>query len=152
MTGPRFFRHGELPLVIVALLSRRAMNAYQLIAAIEDAFDGAYEPSTGAVYPAVSALRAEALLADEGGGAGRTYRLTERGRRALDARRDDLAALELRTGARLVPDDSLDGVLQAFVHRARQLAQRVDRRDVEATIERATRELERLSGKEASGQ
>lgn len=145
MTGTRFFRHGELPLVILTLLSRRSVNAYQLLSEIEAVFGDAYEPSTGAIYPAVSALKSENLISSDGDGPGRKYRLTAQGRRALAARRDDLARLELRTGVQLLPDDSLDGLLQDFLSRVRQLAPRLARTDLEATLDRASGELMRLT-------
>ena len=147
MTGKRFFRHGELPLVILTLLSRRSVNAYQMLAEIDAVFGDAYEPSTGAIYPAVSALRREGLITCVGDGAGRTYRLTDRGRRALAARQEDLARLELRTGVRLLPDASLDALLRGFVARVGQLAPRLARRDVEEILDRATGELIQLSKK-----
>jgi DNA-binding PadR family transcriptional regulator len=145
MGGARFFRHGELALVILSLLRNRPMNTYQLLSAIESLFAGAYEPSTGAIYPAVGALRAEELIASDGGGAGRRYRLTDHGTRALAARRDDLAGLELRTGVRLAPDDSVDELLQTFESRVRQLARHVVREDLEAALNRTTQELLRLT-------
>ena len=141
MGGQRFFRHGELPLVILTVLSRRPMNSYRLLYEIETLFDGAYEPSTGAIYPAVAALRHEGLITSDGGGVSRTYKLTPQGRRALDARREDISRLELRTGTRLVPDDSLDALLQNFVYRVRQLAPRLARPELEATLNRTTDEL-----------
>lgn len=141
MGGQRFFRHGELPLVILTVLSRRPTNSYRLLCEIETLFDGAYRPSTGSIYPAVSALRVEGLITFEGGGVSRTYRVTAKGRRALDARREDLVRLEIRTGARLAPDDSLDSLLQNFVDRVRELAPRLARPDLEATLNQTTREL-----------
>ena len=77
----------------------------------------------------------------------RTYQVTEQGRRALAARRDDVARLELRTGAQLGPDDSLDAVLLGFVNRVRQLAPHLARTELEATLDRATEELLQLSKK-----
>jgi len=154
VTGKRFFRHGELPLVILVLLSRRPVNAYQLLAEIEMVFGDAYEPSTGAIYPAVSALRGEGLITSDGGGSSRTYRLTAQGRRALAARRDDLARLELRTGVRLLPDDSLDALLESFLSRVRQLAPHITHADLEAALDLATDDLLQRStteGRDADG-
>ena len=145
MGGRRFFRHGELPLVILTVLHRRPANAYRLLYEIETLFDGAYQPSTGAIYPAVSALRHEGLITSEGSGASRVYELTPLGRRALDARRADVVRLELRTGTQLVADDSLDAFLQHFVDRVRQLAPRLVRSDLESTLNRTTDELVGLS-------
>ena len=145
MGGARFFRHGELPLVILSLLRKRPLNAYQLLSEIESHFEGRYEPSTGAIYPAVAALKAENLIALDGAGAGRRYRLTDHGTRALAARRDELAGLELRTGVRLAPDESVDELLETFGSRVRQLARHLEREDLEAALHRTTQELLRLT-------
>jgi DNA-binding PadR family transcriptional regulator len=147
VTGKRFFKHGELPLVILILLGQRPMNTYRLLSEIEGLFGDTYQPSTGTVYPAVYALVQEGLLTCAGTGAARTYRVTAQGRRAVAARRDDLARLELRTGAQLAPDDSLDAVLHGFLDRVRQLAPHLARSELEATLDRATKELLELSKK-----
>lgn len=151
MTGTRFFRHGELPLVILALLTRRSMNAYQLLSEIESTFAGAYEPSTGAIYPAVSALRGEGLIAENGGGSAGMYGLTVKGRRALANRREDLGGLEVRTGVRLVRDDSVDAVWDGFIGRARPLSIAVDRDDLAALFEGVISNLAMLADKGRGG-
>lgn len=148
MTGKRFFRHGELPLVILALLDRRPMHTYQLLAELDRLFGDDYEPSTGSVYPAVSALRSEDLVTSDARGLRQVNRLTPRGRRALVARRADLAGLEVRTGVRLGDGESLDAVLDGFVGRVRHLAPRVDPRQLSAVLDRATAELGRITDSE----
>lgn len=147
MTGKRFFRHGELPLVILALLDRRPMNTYQLLAELDRLFGDGYEPSTGTVYPAVSALRSERLVTtDAGGGVRHVNRLTHHGRTALTTRRGDLAALEVRTGVRLGDPASVDAVLDGFLSRARHLAPRVELHRLREVLDRATDELAGTKG------
>lgn len=145
MTGKRFFRHGELPLVILALLDRRPMHTYQLLAELDRLFGDEYEPSTGSVYPAVSLLRSEGLLEADTRGSRAVNRLTERGRRALSSRRDDLAGLEIRTGVRLQDTASVEAVLDGFVRRVRHLAPRFDPGQLAAVLDRTADTLERTN-------
>src|SRR5947209_17173109 len=97
----RFFRHGELPLVLLALVRERPMHGYQMMAELTRLFAPAYRPSPGTVYPAIDALEAEGLIAGEDVASRTVYRLTDVGRGALEDRFEKLAEIELRTGARL---------------------------------------------------
>src|SRR6478672_3104898 len=98
----RLFRHGELHLVILCLLSERPMHGYQLLARLSELFGSRYRPSPGSVYPALAALKAEGLVLGEERSTGRTtYRVTATGKKAIAARADALAALEQRTGVRI---------------------------------------------------
>src|SRR3954469_10916998 len=94
----RFFRHGELPLVVLAMLADRPMHGYELMSELSRLFGPRYRPSPGSVYPALEALEGEQLLAGEVGEGRTTYRATTAGVDAVRLRRDDLAALEFRTG------------------------------------------------------
>jgi DNA-binding PadR family transcriptional regulator len=149
----RFFRHGELPLVALALLTDRPMHGYELMAELSRLFGPRYRPSPGSVYPALDALESEGLLEGEAE-AGRTiYRATAAGAQALEERVDDLAALELRTGAQVGPSGSLDSVLARFKARIAPLSGRVDIATVAAVLDRAAAEIEshhRLATQEAA--
>jgi len=138
--GTRFFRHGELALVVLALLERRPMHGYQLIAELEALFGDAYEPSTGTIYPAVRALAEEGLVSGSDEGRRAVYSLTAVGRRALDKRAEQLAALELRTGTRIRRRAEIDRLLV----RAREAAARVDEEKALVVLTRAVEELEAL--------
>lgn len=141
----RFFRHGELPLVVLALLAQRPMHAYELMAELSRLFGPAYRPSPGTVYPAVDALASEGLLMGDVRQGRTVYRTTEDGDRALAARADVLAEVELRTGARLGRGDSLEKVLARFAARLAPLLGHVDPVAAEAVLERAADEIEGLS-------
>lgn len=139
----RFFRHGELPLVLLALLSERSRHGYEILAELSRLFGPRYRPSPGSVYPAIDALRSEGLidgLAEQGK---TTYRATEAGDEALEARRDVLVALELRTGARVIRANGLDPVLARFKARLAPLSDRLDPELVETVLDRAAGVLER---------
>jgi DNA-binding PadR family transcriptional regulator len=138
----RFFKHGELPLVVLALLAERPMHGYELMSELKRLFGPRYRPSPGTVYPALDALEAEGLLAGETASGRTTFRATELGADALSERLDDLAALELRTGVRVRPSESLDAELARFRARLAPLSGRIDVAAVAPVLERAAAEIE----------
>src|SRR3954454_15452705 len=113
----RFFRHGELPLVLLALLSERPMHGYEIMADLSRLFGPAYRPSPGSVYPAVDALEAEGLIAGRTAAGRTTFATTAAGDRALAERAENLATLELRTGVHVRRSESLEPELARFAAR-----------------------------------
>jgi DNA-binding PadR family transcriptional regulator len=65
---------------ILALLSEGPRNGYQIMSEIEERSGGAWRPSPGAVYPALSQLADEGLIAPEESGSKRMFSLTDAGR------------------------------------------------------------------------
>jgi DNA-binding PadR family transcriptional regulator len=142
----RFFRHGELPLVLLAIVAERPRHGYEIMSELGRLFGPGYRPSPGSVYPAVEALGAEGLIEGELGDGRTTYHTTAAGTEALGARSDALAALEVRTGVRLGREDSIEPVLARFRARLAPLSGRVDCDAVAAVLERAAAEIESLNG------
>lgn len=142
--SPRFFRHGELPLVLLALLAERPRHGYEVMAELARLFGPAYRPSPGSVYPAVEALAAEGLIEGEPAGGRTTYGITRAGEDALRERAEMLAELELRTGAWLGGADSLDTVVNRFRARVAPHSGRVDPEAIAAVLDRAAEEIENL--------
>jgi DNA-binding PadR family transcriptional regulator len=70
---------GDVRAAILALLKEGARNGYQIMSDIEERSHGAWRPSPGAVYPALSQLADEGLIIGEESGGSRAYRLTEAG-------------------------------------------------------------------------
>src|SRR4051794_35207815 len=140
----RFFRHGELPLVLLALLDDHPMHGYEVMGELSRLFGPAYRPSPGTVYPAVEALEAEGLVEGEAGNGRRTYHTTEGGAAALAERQDALGALELRTAVRVRRSEALEPTLARFKARLAPLSGRVDADAVAAILDRAAAEIERL--------
>jgi DNA-binding PadR family transcriptional regulator len=138
----RFFRHGELPLVVLAMLADRPMHGYELMSELSRLFGPRYRPSPGSVYPALEALEAEQLLEAEAKAGRNTYRATEAGVEAIEKRLDDLAALELRTGVQLRPGESLESALARFRARLSPLSGHVDVVTVARVLDRAATEIE----------
>jgi len=52
----RMFDHGELRLVVLALISERPRHGYEIIKEIEDRVAGTYTPSPGVIYPTLTML------------------------------------------------------------------------------------------------
>lgn len=145
---PRFFRHGELPLVVLALLDEKPMHSYGLLVELDRRFGDQYEPSTGTIYPAVSALAQEKLIepaATNGDGRGDVYQLTNTGRAALSERAELLTRLELRTGVKVRRDADLDSMLQRFGERVRRASARVETPLIERELTRTAGRIERLA-------
>jgi len=69
---------------ILALLRESPRNGYQIMSEIEERSGGAWRPSPGAVYPALQQLADEGLIEAEESGGGRTFRLTDAGRRHVE--------------------------------------------------------------------
>jgi DNA-binding PadR family transcriptional regulator len=142
----RFFRHGELPLVLLALLTDRPMHGYDVMAQLTRLFGPRYRPSPGSVYPAVEALEAEGLIEGDERAGRTTYRTTPAGAAALSERAEALASLELRTGTRVRRSGSLEPTLARFSARLAPLSGRVDADTVAAVLDRAAAEIESLNG------
>jgi DNA-binding PadR family transcriptional regulator len=142
----RFFRHGELPLVLLALVAERPRHGYEIMGELSRLFGPGYRPSPGSVYPAVEALEAERLIEGKVGDGKTTYHATAVGEEALATRSDALAALELRTGARLSSADRIEPMLARFKARLDPLSGRVDPEAVAVVLERAAAEIESLNG------
>ena len=81
--GPKAGR-GDVRAAILALLQEGPRNGYQIMAEIEERTGGAWRPSPGAVYPALSQLADEGLIAGEESDGRRTYSLTEAGRQYVE--------------------------------------------------------------------
>lgn len=142
--GRRFFRHGELHLVLLALLSDRALHGYELMGQLERLFGPAYRASPGSVYPALKALAAEGLVAVEAGSDPVRYRSTSAGQQAVADRRHELVRLEERTGARFATTDEVERALGRVSERVRSLGGRVDPAPVVRVLHAAAEQLEDL--------
>jgi DNA-binding PadR family transcriptional regulator len=71
---------GDVRAAILALLREGPRNGYQIMSEIEERSGGAWRPSPGAVYPALSQLADEGLVTDEKSDGRRMFSLTDAGR------------------------------------------------------------------------
>lgn len=87
------------PLHILLALSDGALHGYGILQAVRERSGGAVKLGTGSLYRHLSKLIAAGLVAEVSGESsadprrGSSYRLTARGRQALSAERDRVAAL-----------------------------------------------------------
>ncbi|HTV58970.1 MAG TPA: PadR family transcriptional regulator [Verrucomicrobiae bacterium] len=88
--GMRFARmlaSGDLQLIILAQLSEKPRHGYEIIKQIEEHSSGAYAPSPGMVYPALTYLEEMGYAESEAEGAKKLYRITEAGTKHLNENR-----------------------------------------------------------------
>jgi DNA-binding PadR family transcriptional regulator len=100
-------RRGDVRAAVLLLLEEQPRNGYQLMEEIESRSSGAWRPSPGSVYPALSQLEDEGLIrADEGAGR-RAFELTDEGRAYVDENRAALGSPWEEAGGD-VPSDFVD--------------------------------------------
>ena len=131
---------GELPLVLLALISEHPRGGYQLLGELSRRFAPTYRPSPGGVYPALAALRTEGLI-KQAAGRGSEYRLTARGRSLLAEKRELLDQIDIRTNSAPEFGATLQPTLDRLVARVAELRNRVDRAAIEHILETATSAL-----------
>lgn len=95
--GPRHrARRGNVRSAILSLLSSEPLNGYQIMQNIEQRSQGMWRPSSGSIYPTLQQLEDEGLVqvdtASNDQGTSRTYKLTAKGKRYVEERRDELDA------------------------------------------------------------
>ncbi|CNI30798.1 PadR family transcriptional regulator [Yersinia pekkanenii] len=77
----RLFEHGDLRVVLLALLDKNPSHGYELIKAIEEASSGLYIPSPGVIYPTLTLLEEQDFITPVATGNGRkSYQITEAGK------------------------------------------------------------------------
>ena len=143
------FRHGELHLVVLAVLERQPMHGYQLMGELNRLFAPGYRASPGSVYPCVEALAEAGLVTGTEEGGRRVYALTPSGAEALARRVDELAAVEARTGVRL-GSGGADGSLERFAARVRAVAPRIEPEALDEALAAAAAGIEQLASQRPS--
>lgn len=81
----RPFDHGELRLVILAMIAEKPRHGYDIIRAIEERFGGSYSPSPGVVYPTLTLLEELGHATVEETGGKKLYTITQEGTAWLKA-------------------------------------------------------------------
>jgi DNA-binding PadR family transcriptional regulator len=81
----RVFDHGELRLVVLALIAERPRHGYEIIKAIEDRLAGSYSPSPGVIYPTLTMLEELGHATVEADNGKKLYAITDEGRAYLAA-------------------------------------------------------------------
>ena len=137
------FGHGELHLVLLALLSTKPMHGYELMSELGNRLGRRYKASPGSIYPAVQALEAEGLISATEDGERRTYAPTDAGRDALTQRIEKLTALEERIGVRFI--EGIEAELSRFTDRVRGVSANVDDEVLIGELNEAISKIEKLA-------
>ncbi|SMC63290.1 transcriptional regulator, PadR family [Novosphingobium sp. B1] len=153
--GGRMFAGGELRLLLLHLVAEQPRHGYDLIRAISEMAGGEYAPSPGVVYPTLSLLVDEDLIAEEAGeGPRKAFAVTGSGRAELAGKDAELEAIiarlkalsEQRNRADSPPVRRAMGNLHAVL-RNRMLSQGVETETAHAIadiLDEAARRIERL--------
>jgi DNA-binding PadR family transcriptional regulator len=88
--GRRRMRRGDVRAAMLVLLDEQPLNGYGLMQEIEQRSGGAWRPSPGSVYPALSQLEDEGLVKAEEVDGRKQYALTDEGRAYVAENRERL--------------------------------------------------------------
>lgn len=99
MFSGRKLSSNDLQLLLLALLAEKPAHGYELIRALEERSGGAYAPSPGMIYPALTYLEELGHAEAEADGKRKCYRLTDEGRAHLEASRAQVDELLARLAA-----------------------------------------------------
>ncbi len=94
--GPRgrMFAQGDLRLLLLALIADKPSHGYDLIRTIEARFGGNYAPSPGTIYPTLTLLEEQELIAAQSEQGGKkSYAATAAGRQFLEENAAQVEAL-----------------------------------------------------------
>lgn len=147
--GGRVFAHGELRLVLLALIAEQPRHGYELIRTIEEMFDGNYAPSPGAVYPTLTMLEEMNYASiEEGDGGKKRYAITEHGRAFLDDNRVavDAAMARMEQTSKMYARMAAPAAIREAVHTLRHALHAhawtaAEARRVVTIIKRAAKEI-----------
>jgi DNA-binding PadR family transcriptional regulator len=117
--GGRLLGHGDLKLLLLALIEQQPRHGYELIRTIEEMFHGQYSPSPGAVYPTLTMLEELGLASVENEQGGRKlYAITDQGRAFLNENRVAVEAMTERTkhSARMIAKLTLPLAVRKAMH------------------------------------
>lgn len=114
-------RRGDIRGAILLLLSEQPMHGYQLMQEMAARTDGAWRPSPGAIYPALSLLEDEGYVVITREGGRKLAALTDEGRAHIDSNHD--ASSDPFTELREAGDHGgLRNALEALAGAVRQVA------------------------------
>ena len=94
--GGRYFEHGALKIIALSLIAEKPRNGYEIIKAVGEKTNGAYEPSPGVVYPTLNLLEESGQIRATEIDGKKVFEITDEGRSQLDANRKILETFEER--------------------------------------------------------
>ena len=137
---PAVFAHGHLRLYLLSLLNETSMHGYELMQALDERFGGTYKPSAGTIYPRLAKLEDEGHVTKLKEGRRAIYAITEAGRSELQARHQELDAIEVDVtdSVRRLADEVRSSVGEAMRSLRADLASAA--REAQSEGQRMTRE------------
>lgn len=122
----RVFGRGQLKMALLQVAAEVGpANGYVIMHALGSRIGGSWQPSPGAIYPALLALEDDGLLSGSDADGGRTYAVTDAGRARLDSDPDviDQVADRARSAPRapVTVGAVLDRLASGAPHRGRAL-------------------------------
>ena len=148
----RLFKRGELKAALLdALEVAGPANGYAIMQTLADQIGESWQPSPGAVYPALLALEDTGLVKAADRNGSRLYELTVAGRRAASKSRGTLDAVAARARTAPLPPTTLGTVLDQFASSTGGRQRALDgptERAVVAILDGARNNIERLIAKE----
>jgi DNA-binding PadR family transcriptional regulator len=146
----RMFGQGDLRLLLLALIADQPAHGYDLIRNIEAKFQGSYAPSPGAIYPTLTLLEEEELIAGAAEGSKKSYSVTAGGREYLGENSEQVKALMARidimagaTGGGFPPEAVMQAVMtlrHAILAKSGGWTEAEDKR-VREILEKTAREI-----------
>ncbi|WP_022910550.1 PadR family transcriptional regulator [Aestuariimicrobium kwangyangense] len=140
-------RRGDVRLAALLLIAEEPRNGYQIIQELGDRSEGAWKPSPGAIYPALSQLTDEGLIRETESGGRRLYEITEEGRAESERAADRPAPWEQTSDG---SDDNAQAqlfkALGGLAHAAKAVAQTGDEELAKRAAELVTSTRKQLYG------
>lgn len=130
--GPRV-KPGNMRLAILALLQEGPRNGYSMIQEISSRSGGLWQPSPGAMYPALSGLEDEGLITVQPQDGKKAYALTDAGQTYVQENAEALEALwDTQEGEQ--GQVELRGALRALMGATMQVAQAGNAAQLQETV------------------
>lgn len=149
----RLFGRGELKQALLHVVADLGpTNGYSIMHGLAERVGGSWQPSPGAIYPALLALEDAGLLAGRDHDGTRRYEVTPKGRAAVAAEPDVIAEVAGRARLAPAPAVTVGAVLDRLVaaaprrHRALDTAQT---HRLEQAFAPVLEEIDRLTAEEA---
>ena len=148
----RLFRRGELKSALLdALEVTGPANGYTIMQTLAEQIGESWQPSPGAVYPALLALEDMGMVRGVDRNGSRLYELTAAGRRAAASSRGTLDAVAARARTAPTPPSTLGSVVDDFSASIEGRTRTLDaetERAVVAILDGTRTNIERVIGKE----
>ena len=150
----RLFRRGELKAALLdALDASGPSNGYTIMQTLAEQIGESWQPSPGAVYPALLALEDTGLVQGTDRNGSRVYELTAAGVRAASKLHGTVDAVATRARATPPAPSTLGALLDDFVAGVEGRQRAVDdhrKQAIAAILDGARDNIERLIGKETT--